>query len=273
MRQKTYIIGKRSNLSRALSLVCENATLVSSQDIKSGLFSDMVKTDSKFNIILNNFRQSSAIANFNNSIEFIDESVVVTARILEAIKEKQVKKLIYTSSSAVYGPQEICIESSNGNPVSLHAALKYCNEKLIETFCRKNNIDYTITRLFNLYGGNDSFSMIQKIINSVKTGSALTLFNHGSAKRDYIHIDDVAYIYSKILNAKNLPLINVGTGKGESIREILDSIQRENIHIKVNNLIRDELSVSIADTKLLFTILGSYSFKDVKNFVEVNCNA
>ena len=86
-------------------------------------------------------------------------------------------------------------------PLSLYSSLKITSEKLIEGFCSEMNIDYIIARVFNMYGGNDNFSVISKIINASLLKKTLHLVNNGTSVRDYIHINDVVNCYKLMLKS------------------------------------------------------------------------
>lgn len=261
------IVGRNSNLSQHLANHLTNASLVSSRDIMNNISILNEFENVRLNVIFNNFQPAVRLNDTSSPVDYINNSILVTAKILEYIKEFDINKIIYTSSSSVYGTSSLCQEDNPVTPVSFQAALKVANEKLIERFCRDNNINFTITRVFNMYGGNDQFSIIHKIINTIKNNQALTLYNHGSAIRDFIHIDDVVEVYSKILLLQDIQYINVGTGRGVSIKDLLDFLKQRNINIKFKNIDQEELKSSIASTLLLHQVIKKEKFRKLEEFV------
>ncbi|QOY55232.1 NAD-dependent epimerase/dehydratase family protein [Candidatus Sulfurimonas marisnigri] len=262
------IIGKNSNLSKHLQKNLHNTLLISSLNLE--VFNDISFKDyEKINIIFNQFQIATKLYILDNPLEYINRSITTTATILEYIKLNaiSINKIIYTSSSSVYGNNTSCSEDDETYPLSLHASLKIANEKLIEKFAQDNNIDYTIARVFNMYGENDNFSVISKIINTYKQNKTLTLVNNGEAIRDFIHIDDIVHSYKKILQIKSMPIINIGTGQGKSILYILDYLRKHNIELNTKNIEKNELMVSISKNKILLNIVGSYSFKKVEKYI------
>ena len=171
-----------------------------------------------------------------------------------------INKIIYTSSSSVYGDNTNSHEYDNLNPKSLHASLKIANEKLIEKFSKDNSINFTITRVFNMYGGNDDFSIVSKIISAYKNNSTLPLINNGEAIRDFIHIEDVVAIYNKLMSLDNAPIVNIGTGIGRSVLFLLTFLKQHDMNIKTSSTSRDELKVSISNNELLLKIYKKNSF-------------
>ncbi len=265
----TIVIGKESNLSQHLKSVIKDIILLSSRDIINELNKIKFSQNKEINVIFNNFQKATELNNIDSPKSYIDRSIMTTSIVLEYIKEHQlnVNKIIYTSSSSVYGNNILCKESDALMPLSLHSSLKIANEKLIEKFSIDNGIDYTIARIFNMYGGDDNFSIISKIKNHFLQNNTLTIVNNGNAIRDFIHIDDVVKVYTKLLMIKEIEKINIGSGRNTSIANIIDFLKNQGINIKTNNINRDELKVSSADiTKLLF-IMGDMNFQKVEDFL------
>ena len=233
------VIGKGSNLSRELQKNLDNTHLISSLKAEEELESlDLIDN---INIIFNNFQVSTKLNDLSSPKEYIERSIMTTAKVLDFIKRENlnINRIIYTSSSSVYGNSVFCKESDPLQPLSLHSSLKISNEKLITSFCHQNNIDYTITRIFNMYGRDDNFSIVSKIIDSYKNNKTLTIFNNGTSIRDFIHIDDVVDIYKRILDLKfAIPILNIGLGIGISVAEILSFLNEHNIKIKTNKMYR-----------------------------------
>jgi len=271
---KTIIIGKNSNLSNKLIFKIYNCISISSRDILDNINILKEYKDEKINIIFNNFQPATMLNNISNVEKYIENSIGITSKILNFFRINNIKinKVIYTSSSSVYGNNILCSENDELKPLNLHASLKVSNEKLIENFCMENNIDYTIARIFNMYGGDDNFSIISKIINAYKSNSELTIVNNGNAIRDFIHIDDVVDIYIRLLEIKDIKILNVGTGNGTSIKNIIDFLYNQNIKLKTKNIFRDELKTSTSNNRLLFDRLKKENFIKVENYVKRELN-
>ena len=268
------VIGKNSNLSYNLNKGINNTILISSKNIMEELDKLHLNKYTKLNIIFNNFQTATKLNDISEPIEYINRSIMITAKVLEyiVINALDVNKIIYTSSSSVYGNNILCNESDILNPLSLHSSLKVANEKLIEKFCIDNKIDYTIARIFNMYGGNDSFSVVSKIINAYKNNQGLTIVNNGNAIRDFIHIDDVVSIYIKLLEINDTHILNIGTGSGSSIKGILDFLSNNGIKIQTNNIFRDELKTSTSDARLLFEVTAKNDFIKIEKYLKGELN-
>lgn len=264
----TIIFGKRSNLSIALHKRLENSILVSGKEYFDRTFDLKLFQDTpNLQIIINSFYPSTMLNNVTNPKKYITDSIYLLASILEDIKVlemKNISKIIYTSSASVYGNNPRCKESDTPSPQNLYGSLKFSSEKLLEAFCTTMEIDYTVARIFNMYGGDDKFSIINKILQSAKNQDSITVVNNGNAIRDFIHINDVADAYITLLKEKNIPCINIANGVGISIKSIIESIENTGILLQKEHSERNEINTSIASVDLL----SNYS--DIGSFIQVD---
>lgn len=158
---KTIIIGKRSNLSKELKKNIINSKIISSDDFLK------LKLRSSSNLIINNFYPSLDVSNINNYDKYINLSLSNLAKALDIIDKSKIQKIIYTSSSSVYG-LDVDLNVDDERNRNLYAKGKLLAETIIINFCKKNKINFKIARLFNVYGNNDQFSIITKLIDSYK---------------------------------------------------------------------------------------------------------
>ena len=272
---KVFIICKNSNKKKKKKKKIINSKLISSREILTNIEElNVLKDNLPINIIFNNFQPATKLNEFFNLENYVVNSILTTSKVLDFIKNNQivVNKIIYTSSSSVYGNNILCNENDELKPMNLHASLKVANEKLVEKFCIENSIDYTIARIFNMYGGDDNFSIISKIIKAYKNNEELNIVNNGNAIRDFIHIEDVVDIYSKILDKKDIKILNIGSGNGSSIKNILDFLNNHNIKIKTKNIQREELKISTADISKLKELLKKDTFFGVEDYLKKELN-
>jgi len=263
------VFGRRSNLSLALAKRIKSVTLFSTIDIfDEAKLSKLFELKDIF-IIMNQFQPACQLDNINNPQEYINNSIMATAKILSFCQNqsRNIRKIIYTSSSSVYGNNSSCRETDTLRPESLHAALKISNERLVASFARKEKIPFVVTRIFNMFGGYDEFSIISKIIFAIKQKNELTLINHGAAIRDFIHIDDVASIYEEIIQVDYSGYLNIGTGSGNSVKNILSFVDKYGFHLKLHNINKLEIRTSIAENTTLKGLCKFDKFKTVEEFL------
>ena len=270
MSVKTLIFGARSNLSKQLHICINDTVLVSSSDFLDNKNYLEHYQNEEVQIIINSFYPASKLNDFSEPLKYIQDTIYIFANLLEQIKllSLNVKKIIYTSSASVYGNNNYCNENDNLMPLNLQASLKVSSEKLLKGFCNDMKIDYVIARVFNMYGKNDNFSVISKIINSVLDKETIPLINSGTAIRDFIHINDVVKSYIKLLDLTTSQTVNIASGDGVSIKMILDYLKLKGYTIDIENSCRDEIKVSIANVEKLNMILDTSNFNKVVDFIE-----
>lgn len=201
---------------------------------------------------------------FEHPDEVLSSNIITTAAMLKKCQQFNIPNFVFISSCSVYGESLDTSEQSICTPVTLNGLTKLLNEKLVIDFCSKHGINFLILRVFNSYGGNDTFSVISKLLESVNSNKPFTLYDKGLAERDFIHIDDVAEITCKLVN-KNLKneIINIGTGKSVKIIDLINVINGGN---KPLNIIykssTNEIMHSHSETGKLNQIIG-HEFKDI----------
>jgi len=155
-------------------------------------------------------------------------------------------------------------------PLSLYSSLKISSEKLIEGFCSEKSIDYIIARVFNMYGGDDKFSVISKVIKASLFKKTLNLVNNGESVRDYIHINDVVHCYKLMLEGDTCGVINVASGKGRSVKSILDFLKVKGANkFSIKKFTRLEVERSVANISKLSNIIDCDNFIDIFDYISL----
>ena len=251
---KTVILGKRSNLTLCLKKTFKNTIVLSKSEI---IDVNIKKLPNKFNLIINTFHPSNQLRSINNFENFFENNFIYVSKFLDSITHNCINKIIYTSSSSVYGD----IKDYN-NIRNLNALSKL----LIENYLLSLNTlkkKLIIARIFNMYDDNENFSIISKILSKLRKKNNLVIFNKGESIRDFINILDVAKIYSQLIKTNILGIVDIGTGKGIKIIDIINSLKIKKFS-NFNN--SNELKISIANTKKIKKILNQLNIKSVENF-------
>ena len=98
---------------------------------------------------------------------FIEKSLLALTKILNCFERKNLNKIIYTSSSSVYNLYNgFNLYDKKLTNRDIYSITKYLSEKILIDFSNKNGIDLKIARIFNVYGGDENFSIISKIVKS-----------------------------------------------------------------------------------------------------------
>ncbi|GGF89701.1 NAD-dependent epimerase/dehydratase family protein [Paenibacillus aceti] len=157
----------------------------------------------------------------------LDVNVGGTLNMLFACREAKVGKLIFTSTSGVYGEtdQELLLESAPVKPISFYGLSKLTAEYYIALFNSLFGLPYTILRLANVYGPEQTAKgeggVIAIFMDKLKQGLPLTVNGDGEQTRDFIYVEDVV---SAIISAGSDELrdvIHASTAKRTSLNDLI----------------------------------------------------
>jgi UDP-glucose 4-epimerase len=132
------------------------------------------------------------VSTTNPEIHF-NENIVATFNLLEAMRRKNMKELVFASSSSVYGePEEIPVdENAPIRPVSVYGASKAACEALIHAYTKLYGIKAIVLRYANVVGPRLRHGVVWDFINKLlKNPAELEILGDGKQVRSYIYIDD-----------------------------------------------------------------------------------
>lgn len=162
------------------------------------------------------------------SIKQIKTGILGTLAVLGAIGKncKGVKKIIFSSSSAVYGDASAfpTPENSLTNPISLYGAIKLCCEKIIELYCESLKIPYFIFRYSTVYGPGQKSGRVANLIKEISDGEKPEI--NRNQTRDFIYIDDIVKANLFALKSEKGGIYNIGSGVETSIGGLFDKISK-----------------------------------------------
>jgi len=195
------------------------------------------------NIIIHLAAQAGVRHSFTNPNKYIDSNITGFTNILEIMKKMSLKKIIYASSSSVYGDCKKFPfhENLELNPLNFYGQTKLINENISKIYEKNFNIKAIGLRFFTVYGPYGRPDMfIPKIINKIKNNKTLELYNSGNHFRDFTYVEDVSKIILQIINKFNYNfnyrILNVCRGKEISIKKVISIIEKKlNKKIKVIN--------------------------------------
>ena len=165
-------------------------------------------------------------------------NVLGTLNVLEASKKHKIKKLVYSSTSSVYGltqtfPTHECCPIDCLNP---YAHSKFLGEEIVRQYSK--DVRSIILRYFNVFGENSPVNgpyvpVVGIFQNQAKNGLPLTIVGDGSRNRDFVYVGDVvsaniSAMYSDIDGAE---VFNIGSGENISIQEIANLISPNQVYI------------------------------------------
>ncbi len=166
-----------------------------------------------------------------NPVGFVENNILGTIKLLEAMRKSNVKKIIFSSSACVYGtPLKTPITEADSlqqqeNPYGL---TKVSMEQLCILYHKLYNFDVTILRYFNPYGPGEQHipetHAIPNFIKSVLAKKPIPLFWKGEQVRDFIYIKDLANAHILPLTQSGLHIYNVGTENGTKVIDVINKI-------------------------------------------------
>jgi UDP-glucuronate 4-epimerase len=188
----------------------------------------------KFNLIIHLAAQAGVRYSIENPHAYIQTNLVGFANVLESSKVYNVKKIVYASSSSVYGISEKNILSVTDKvdlPVSLYAATKKSNELMAHVYSHLFGISTIGLRFFTVYGPWGRPDMAPFLFSkSIISGEPIKIFNHGDLKRDFTYIDDIVEGIVKVstLNHKsNYEIFNIGNSQPVSVLNFIQILEKE----------------------------------------------
>ena len=167
---------------------------------------------------------------------YIKVNITGTQKVHDFMQAQGIKKLVFASSSSVYGNNKkmpFSEDDNVDNPISPYAYTKKAGELMNYTLHHLYNIDVINLRFFTVYGpGQRPDLAIHKFVKKIANNQPLVLFGDGQTARDYTYVDDtVAGIYSALqycLNNTGLyTTINLGNNKPVKLNELVDIIYDE----------------------------------------------
>ncbi len=204
--------------------------------------------------------------------KYLNNNFKNTIKLIKICEKFGLRKIIFSSTAAVYGNSRtgICSESSKLNPLSMYASSKLQCENFLR---KKKNMKYVILRYFNVAGADlklrsgliskkKSTHLIKKICeNFIKQEKIIINGNNylttdGTPVRDYLHVHDLAlahYNASKyILNSGKSDIFNCGYGKGYSVLEIIkafNKLNKKKIKISYGGRRKGDITKLVAEAK------------------------
>lgn len=164
-------------------------------------------------------------------VEFAENNIVGTVKLLEAMKKTQVKKMIFSSSACVYGkPTKVPIteEDPLGEQENPYGITKVTMEEFCKLYHTLHGFDVTLLRYFNPYGPGELHEpethAIPNFVKAAISKQPIPLFWKGEQVRDFIYIDDLAEAHVLALTLTGLHIYNVGTQTGVKVIDVVKRI-------------------------------------------------
>ena len=252
--------------------------------------SDLLDIESLYNIFDNhNIETVIHLAGYggvrpsiDNPKLYIDNNIISTLNILECMKKYEVKKIIFASSSSVYGNSKESIFTETlkvSEPISPYAMTKIACEELLFAYHKLYNIDVIALRFFTVYGRRQRPDLaIYKFTKLIFEEKPIPVFGDGSTRRDYTYIDDILLGIISAINYTDenyYQIINLGGGEPVSLEEMINILENtigKKAIIDRKSMQKGDVIKTAADitkAKKLLNFYPSTKFKDgIRLFID-----
>ena len=188
----------------------------------------------KISLIINLAAQAGVRYSLIKPTEYVDNNVLGFYNIISAADRHKVKKIIYASSSSVYGDSVTfpLSEKQKIKPKNIYALSKKINEEMADVFSEQFKIYFVGLRFFTVYGewGRPDMFMMKYLTSSFNSSKKFYLNNFGNHIRDFTYINDVCEIIKKIILSKNKKkyhqLFNICSNNPINLSKIINQINK-----------------------------------------------
>ena len=207
--------------------------LKSRQDLgKSDVFEDLkakVQSIGDDVVILHLAALVDARESLEKPFKYFGNNLAATYHIAQLGALDNVKKIVFTSSAAVYGePEYVPIDVSHPTkPKSPYGLSKLYEEQLLEQFSEEHGYDLAILRLFNVYGEKQEKGLFGALRRAIETGKTFRIFGDGEQVRDYIYVGDVARVILEVATSRKTGTMNVASGVGVTVNQVVEWVREK----------------------------------------------
>lgn len=227
-----FSTGKRENLQEFLSH--PGFTLIEG-DIRNP--EDCLRACQGVDCILHQAAIGSVPRSIHNPFFSHDNNVSGFLRILDAARESGIKRIVYASSSSVYGdhPALPKVEDQLGNQLSPYAVTKYADELYAGVYAKCYGLELIGLRYFNVFGKRQDpdstyAAVIPKFVKSFIIGESPVINGDGTHSRDFTYIDNVIQMNFRAAATRNPEAVNtcynVAVGDNANLNQLIEALRK-----------------------------------------------
>jgi len=222
---------KRARLARlqkASRFAFERANIVDAAAIERVFASNAIES------VVHLAAQAGVRHSISHPQDYIDSNLTGFLNILQAVRARPVRHLVYASSSSVYGGNTKLPFSESDRvdrPVSLYAASKRANELMAHVYSLQFGVPATGLRFFTVYGpwGRPDMATF-RFTQAIVAGQPIDVYNHGDMRRDFTYIDDIVDGVIRVLDRAPAPdadgvahrVYNIGNHRSELLMRFIE---------------------------------------------------
>lgn len=249
----------------------ENITLIE-EDLNE---CDLNKTLNYVDYVFHLAAMASVPLSVDNPIKCNEQNVDTTVKLLDACRNNNVKKIIFSSSAAVYGNNEnVPLKETEAlNPTSPYAASKASCELYLKTFYDSYGLNYTILRYFNVFGpkqdkNSQYAAVIPNFISALLEGEQPVIYGDGEQTRDFVFVKDIVQANISAAESDYNGIVNVASGEKITINKLYDVVKETlDSDVDAEHLPerKGDIKHSLADVSNIEKINYKIDFKNFEN--------
>ena len=233
----------------------------------------------KISLIINLAAQAGVRYSLEKPSEFVDNNIQGFYTLIDVAKKYKIKKIIYASSSSIYGDSNIfpLNETQNVKPKNIYALSKKINEEMAEVFSRQYNISFIGLRFFTVYGewGRPDMFMMKYLNSSYNKKINFYLNNYGKHTRDFTYILDACKIISKLVFTKkkiNHEIFNICSNNPKKLTDIIKKINlltQKKPKLFKRKLQKADVVKTHGTNKKIKNFIGSQNFTSINHGLKI----
>lgn len=278
-----FSTGQKDKINQKAKVIAGD--LLSSQDLKN--LDEVCRIENISAVIHFSAKKAVGESEINPTLYF-QNNVVGSLNLLKIITERQIPKIIFSSTAAVYQEskeEKPLTEGDTLSPLSVYGQTKLIIEDIIQAYFRTKKIThFSILRYFNVAGDaglnfqeQNPQNVFPIIANKIKSETEFEIFGNdyntkdGTCIRDYIHLKDLVTGHIKALESEKNGIYNLGTGEGYSVLDLVETFNEvlgKNIKVKNSPRRQGDPAVVLANANKAQTELNWKPKHTLREMVE-----
>lgn len=199
-------------------------------DIRNRKSLAQIFSENKVDVVIHLAAKAGVRPSIESIEEYYDVNVNGTVSLLESMRKYNVKKMIFASSSSIYGNNvkvPFSEPDSVDNPISPYASTKKSGELLCHVYHHLYNFDISCLRFFTVFGPRQRPDLaIHKFTRLIDEGRPIPFYGDGSTSRDYTYIDDIVQGINCAVNHLNgYQIFNLGESNVITLNQLVQTIE------------------------------------------------
>jgi len=224
----------------AKNAIIQNPDLLKKTEVYYGDFSniedfEVIFKEQLIDMVIHLINTNIPFSSNKNMIFDIKSNLINTINLLNIMLKYNCKNIVFLSSGGtIYGvskDRNNKKETDSKNPISSYGIVKLTIEKYLQLYSNLYGLNYLILRPSNPFGEyhyNQKQGIINVILKKVLNGETVEIWGNGTVVRDFIYVKDLVKIIVDLIESKiQNDIFNIGSGKGYSINDIIEIIQKE----------------------------------------------